>query len=354
MSRERRYQFIGELALESGDVLHGVVQAYHLDGELNEARDNLVLVVHALTGSSDAAGAWWRDVIGPGKAIDTDRFAVLCPNLLGSCYGTTWEGADTAANSEQRTGNGRQRQGEPTDRHGAAGGWPPITACDQARLIQRLVDELGAASVALATGGSLGGMVAMEWAAQNPDLPRATVIFAAPAAHTAHAIAWNHIQRRAIEAAGEQGLEIARMVGMMTYRTAEEQAQRFGRERTEEGGWQVGSYLDHHGRKLRGRFTVRSYLALMGAMDSHDVGAGRGGAAAALARIAGRLIGVGIPGDLLYGVDDVRAWTEPAGAEYREIRSVHGHDAFLLEAAQVSAILGDALRAGEPGGGSGG
>ena len=175
-------------------------------------------------------------------------------------------------------------------------------------------------------------------------------MLAAPAAHTAHAIAWNHVQRRAIEAAGARGLEIARMVGMMNYRTADEQARRFGRERSAEGTWQVGSYLDHHGRKLRGRFTPRSYLALMGAMDSHDVGAGRGGVAAALGRIKGRLIGVGIPGDLLYSADDVRAWTEAAGAEYREIRSIHGHDAFLLEVEQVAEILDDALRSAEPAG----
>ncbi len=343
--RERRYQHVGDFALESGDILRGVTQAYHLDGTLNEARDNLVLVVHALTGSSDAAGDWWADAIGPGRTIDTDRYAVLCTNLLGGCYGTTWEDG-TAGNREQGIGNSGQRHDEGDDGDHPH---PPITTRDQARLIQRLIDELGIASVALATGGSLGGMVAMEWAAQNPELPRSVVVFAAPAAHTAHAIAWNHIQRRMIEAAGERGLEIARMVGMMTYRTPDEQARRFGRQRTGDG-WAVGAYLDHHGRKLRDRFTVRSYLALMGAMDSHDVGAGRGGIGQALRRIEGRLVGVGIPGDLLYSADDVRAWTEAAGAEYLEIRSIHGHDAFLLESAQVMEILEDALRAAEPAG----
>lgn len=324
MSRARRYQHVGEFRLESGDVLRGVVQAYHLDGALNEARDNAVLVFHALTGSSDAAGDWWTDAIGPGRAIDTDRYAVLCANLLGGCYGTTFEGAK----DEDRP-------------------LPPITTRDQARLIQRLVEELGIQSVALATGGSLGGMVALEWAAQNPELARSVAIFAAPAAHSAYAIAWNHIGRRAIEVGGEAGLEVARMVGMMTYRTAHEQAERFGRERAPDGGFAVGGYLDHHGRKLRGRFSVRSYLALLGAMDSHDVGAGRGGVAAALAPIRGQLIGVGIPGDLLYSAEEVRAWTDAAGAEYREIRSIRGHDAFLLEAEQVAAILEEALRAAE-------
>jgi homoserine O-acetyltransferase len=343
-TRERRYQRVGDFALESGQVLRGVVQAYHLDGALNEARDNLVLIVHALTGSADAAGDWWADAIGPEKTIDTDRYAVLCTNLLGSCCGTGWEG--TAGNREQGIGNSQQRHAHPTDRHDE----PAITTRDQARLIQRLIEELEIASVALVTGGSLGGMVALEWAAQNPALARSVVVLAAPAAHTAHAIAWNHIQRRMIDAAGERGLEIARMIGMMTYRTRDEQAERFGRGRTEAGEWIVGAYLDHHGRKLGERFTVRAYRTLTEAMDSHDVGAGRGGTGAALRRIEGRLIGVGIPGDLLYSADDVRAWTEAAGAEYREIRSIHGHDAFLLEQAQVAEILEDALRSAEPAG----
>jgi homoserine O-acetyltransferase/O-succinyltransferase len=344
-ARARRYQRVGDFRLESGDVLRGVVQAYHLDGELNEARDNLVLVFHSLTGSADAVGDWWTDGIGPGKPVDTDRYAVLCTNLLGSCYGTTWEGAETAGNREQGIGNSGQLRANDADQP-----IPPITTRDQARLVQRLVEELGIASVALATGGSLGGMVAMEWAVQNPELPRALVVLAAPAAHSAYAIAWNHIQRRAIETGGEAGLEVARMVGMMTYRTADEQAERFGRGRDGDGGWAVARYLDHHGRKLRDRFTVRSYLALMGAMDSHDVGARRGGVGAALGRIRGHVVGVGIPGDLLYAADEVRAWTEAAGAEYREIRSITGHDAFLLELDQVSAILEDALRAAEPAG----
>ena len=223
-----------------------------------------------------------------------------------------------------------------------------MTPRDQARLVQRLVDELGVRSVALVTGGSLGGMVAMEWAAQNPSLPRSVVIFAAPAAHTAHAIAWNHIQRAAVEAAGGRGLEIARMVGMMNYRTAGEQAVRFGRQRADDGGWVVAEYLEHHGRKLHGRFSVESYVALTKAMDAHDVGAGRGGVAAALRRIEGALVGVGIPGDLLYEADEVRAWVDAAGAEYREIQSGRGHDAFLLETGQVAEILAGALAAVEP------
>jgi homoserine O-acetyltransferase len=317
--RELHVQRVGRFELESGEVLHDVEQAYHLDGALNGERDNVVLVFHALTGSADAAGGWWTEVIGPGKTIDPNRRAVLCANLLGSCYGTTgpWE-------------PGRED-------------FPLVTTRDQARLVQLLVDELGITAVSVAAGGSLGGMVAMEWAVQNPRMADSVVVLAAPAAHTASAIAWNHIQRQAIEAAGERGLELARMIAMMTYRTPGEQASRFGRRREVDGGWSVASYLEHHGRKLRDRFDPRSYVALTRAMDSHDVGRGRGGVASALKSIQGRLIGVGIPGDLLYSDGDVRSWVDAAGAEYREIRSLHGHDAFLLEPEQTAAILAEAL-----------
>ena len=321
-ARALQRQRTPRLELECGAVLTDVVQAYHLDGALSPARDNLVLVFHALTGSADAAGDWWRELVGPGRAIDTRRYAVLCANLLGSCYGTTG----------------------PAD----GGDFPPVTPRDQARLIHHLLDGLGIEQVALATGGSLGGMVALEWAAQQPARARAVVAFAAPAAHTARAIAWNHVQRRAIEAGGPVGLEVARMVGMMTYRTPAEQSARFGRRREADGGWAIGSYLDHHGRKLRDRFDVRSYLALLGAMDAHDVGRGRGGVAAALRPLGDRLTGVGIPGDRLYGAEDVRAWVEAAGGHYREIHSTRGHDAFLLEPGQVGEILAEALRRGEP------
>lgn len=317
--RRLRTQFVPEFTLESGEVLRGVRQAYHLDGRLNAARDNLVLVVHALTGSADAAGDWWRAVIGPGLPIDTDRYAVLCTNLLGSCYGTT----------------GPSEPGRED--------FPRVTTRDQARLIHGLIEELGIGSVALVTGGSLGGMVALEWMAENPSVPRAAVVFAAPAAHTASAIAWNHIQRQAIAAGGERGLEIARMIGMMTYRTAEEQEIRFARGTEEDGRWSIASYLEHHGRKLRGRFDTGSYVALTHAMDSHDVARGRGGIRAALDPLADRLVGVGIPGDLLYSAADVRAWTDASGAAYREIHSIHGHDAFLLEPEQAGRILADAL-----------
>lgn len=321
--RVLRYHRVPRFELESGTVLEDVVQAYHLDGELNAARDNLVVIFHALTGTPDAVGEWWRPIAGPGRVIDTDHYAVLCTNLIGSCYGT----------SHAPLPSGER---------------PKVTTRDMARLIRLLVDELGVRSVAFAVGGSLGGMVALEWAASFPELTRSVVSIAAPAAHTAQAIGWNHVQRRVIEVAGEDGLAIARMVGMLTYRTADEFDARFGRELRPDGRFQAQSYLDHHGGKLLARFDVRSYLTLIDAMDAHDVGRGRGGVAAALRAFRGRLTGVGIPGDLLYRDVDVRSWTDAAGAAYREIHSIHGHDAFLLEPEQVERVLTEALGAASP------
>jgi len=319
-ARYRRVQLLDRFELESGEVLRHVEQAYFLDGTLNEAGDNLVVVFHALTGSADAMGDWWRDVVGPNLAIDTNRYAVLCTNLLGSCYGTTG----------------------PSDP--ARRPFPDVKTRDMARLVGQLVESLRVPSVALAIGGSLGGMVAMEFAATYPGLARNTVVLAAPAEHPASAIAWSHIQRRAIAAAGDEGLEIARMIAMMTYRTAGELADRFGRVEHESGGFAVERYLSRQGEKLRARFDVHTYLTLLGAMDSHDVGRGRGGVAEALRPVKGKIIGVGIPGDLLYDpLNDVRRWTEAAGAEYREIESPKGHDGFLLEGAQVSSLLREVL-----------
>lgn len=318
-ARHRCVQLLDRFELESGEVLRQVEQAYFLDGTPNDARDNLVVVFHALTGSADAMGDWWRDVVGPDLAIDTNRYAVLCTNLLGSCYGTTG----------------------PSDP--ARRPFPEVTTRDMARLVGQLVESLHVPSIALAIGGSLGGMVAMEFAATYPALVRNVVVLAAPAEHPASAIAWSHIQRRAIAAAGDEGLEIARMIAMMTYRTAGELADRFGREEHEAGGFAVERYLSRQGEKLRARFDVHTYLTLLDAMDRHDVGRGRGGVASALRPVKGTIIGVGIPGDLLYDPLDVRRWTEAAGAEYREIESPKGHDGFLLEGEQVSSLLREVL-----------
>lgn len=318
-TRALRRIAVGSFALESGEVLRDLEQAYHLDGVLNAQRDNLVLVLHALTGSADAAGDWWTEVVGAGRPLDTSRWAVLAPNLLGSCYGTTG----------------------PAARPGEA--FPHLTPRDQARFVALLVEALGVTNVALVTGGSLGGMVALEWAALYPGQTRATVVLAAPAAHTAHAIAWNAVQRECLDQAGDAGVAIARQISMIAFRTEREFERRFGRALEPDGRYRVAGYLAHHGAKLAARFDAATYRTLLNTMDAHDIGRGRGGVARALRALTGAIYAVGIPGDQLYSAEIVRQWAAQAGATYREIDSVHGHDAFLLEHEQVGHILREAL-----------
>lgn len=320
--RWQRVHTVPRFELESGAVLQELRQAYYLDGALAPERDNVVLVFHALTGSADAAGGWWRELIGPGRAIDTRRHAVLCANLLGSCYGTTG----------------------PADLD--AGEFPAVTPRDMARFTALLLDELGIDAPLLVVGGSLGGMVAQEWAATFPARTRQVVVLAAPASHTAHAIALGHIQRALLDT-GPRGIELARQVAMLSFRTDRELGLRFGRDRDDTGRWEVANYLDHQGRKLARRFDAASYRTLLDAMDAHDVGRDRGGVERALGGVAGRVTAVGISGDQLYSAAEVRGWAEACGAAYRELQSVHGHDAFLLETEQVGSILAEALDAAE-------
>ncbi|HUM01853.1 MAG TPA: alpha/beta fold hydrolase [Thermoanaerobaculia bacterium] len=308
-----------EFRLDSGLLLRDVRVAYGLLGEIEPGGGNVVLVFHSLTGGPADLGGFYPEVVGPGRPVDTGRWAVVCPNLIGSCYGTTYR--------EAAEDSGRAA---PTTR-------------DMARLTGLLLDALGARRVALATGGSLGGMVALEWAATFPERSNAVVVFAAPAAHTAWGIGWNHIQRLAVEKLGAEGLAIARMAGMLTYRTPDELESRFGRKAGTDAPFAIQSYLTRHGEKLVARFDTKSYLTLLDAMDSHDVARGRGGLARALGAFRGRLTGVGIPGDVLYGPDDVKHWTHRAGAAFRQIRSLRGHDGFLLELGRVGDLLATEL-----------
>ncbi len=302
-----------DVVLESGDVIPLLDVHYRLEGAISAAHDNVVVVVHALTGTSHAA-AWWDGVVEAGGALDPQRHAVLCASLLGGCEGTT------------------------------APSVPTFTTRDQAAVIARLLDVLHVDRPLLICGGSLGGMVTLEFAASFPDRVRAAVALAAPAAQTAQGLAWNTIMRRAIEVGGaREGLALARMIGMLSYRTPGGLERRFGRSHGTAGDFAVNEWLSGHGEKLVARFDAETYLGLLDAMDTHDVGRGRGGITAALAPVAGRLTGVGIVGDLLYPADAIREWTTSSGAEHEDVSSVHGHDAFLLETARVSAILRAAL-----------
>jgi len=324
---------LGPFVLGDGTRLPELVVAWRHDGPPPDQAPQVV-VVHALTGSADAAGDWWEPLIGPGRALDTQRVGVLGANLLGGRYGST---GPTSIDP---------RTGRPFGRH-----FPAVSTRDQARVQWALLDALGIDETVLVVGGSLGGMVALEVALVRPSAVRHVIPIAAPAATGPMALAWNHIQVELIERLGDAGLALARELAMTTYRSETDFDERFGRSSEPGGRPSIVSYLDYQGAKLVDRFDGDTYRILAGAMDRHDIGNGRDGLEAALAHLAGAgtaLTGVGIADDILYGPRQVRALVATAGAagvdaHYREIRSTKGHDAFLVEWDQLALILGEAL-----------
>jgi homoserine O-acetyltransferase len=324
---------LGPFELDDGTVLPDLTVAYRHDGAA-PGNGPQVLVVHALTGSADAAGDWWEPLIGEGRALDTARIGVLCANLLGGRYGTTGP-----ASTDPATGRA----------YGTT--FPPVTTRDQARAQWRLLDALGIDRLALAVGGSLGGMVAIEVGLARPDAVDQVAPIAAPAATGPMAVAWNRIQVELIDRLGDDGLALARQLAMTTYRSEEDFDGRFGRSLEPDGRPSIVSYLDHQGRKLVERFDPATYRTLVGAMDRHDVGAARGGIEAAFSALAAsgtRLTGIGIQDDILYGPRQVCALVDAAAASgvearYRLIRSTKGHDAFLVEWDQLTDLLREAL-----------
>jgi len=326
---------LGALELSDGTSLPDLTVAYRHDGPPPGAAPQVV-VVHALTGSADAAGDWWEPLIGPGRALDTDRIGVLAANLLGGRYGTT---GPTSIDPQTRLPYGA--------------GFPSVSTRDQAAAQWRLFDALGLTKAALVVGGSLGGMVALEIAALRPAAVQHVMPLAAPAATGPLAVAWNHIQIELVERLGLDGLSLARQLAMTTYRSESDFAERFGRSREGDGTLSIVSYLEYQGRKLIDRFDTATYRVLSAAMDRHDIGDGRDGLGAALGLLAEggtRLTGVGIQDDILYGPRQVHELVDAAvaagvDARYREIHSTKGHDAFLVEWDQLAALLRESIDA---------
>jgi homoserine O-acetyltransferase len=324
---------LGSFTLDDGTALPELTVAYRHDGPPPGTAPQ-VLVIHALTGSADAAGDWWEPLIGPGLALDTEHIGVLAANLLGGRYGTT---GPTSADP---------RTGRP---YGAA--FPAVSTRDQARVQWRLLDALGIDRLDLVVGGSLGGMVALEVALTRPDAVRTVMPIAAPGATGPMAVAWNHIQIELIDRLGLDGMALARELAMTTYRSETDFEERFARTIEPDGRPSIVSYLDYQGRKLIDRFDPATYRILAGAMDRHDISAAWDGLAGAFARLSTggtRLTGVGIEDDILYGPRQVRALVDGArgagvDATYRELHSTKGHDAFLVEWDQLTEILREAL-----------
>ncbi len=337
----------GGLLLERGGVLPEVRLRYQTYGRLNARRDNAILIFHALTGSAHLAGrysrdvwaglspgeqafgrlGWWDRLVGPGKPFDTRRDYVICANHLGSCYGSTGP-----LSSDPRHG------------HPYGPKFPEVTVGDLARVQARLLDHLGVETATL-VGGSLGGMVALEFALAFPQRSRRLIVVAAPARHGPWARGWNRLAREAIRLdpgyhggryqQQPHGLALARAIATLSYRAPPSFEQRWEAEPA-----QGETYLLRQGGKFLHRFDANSYLTLSHAMDSHDVGRGRGGLAKALARLQKLpALWVGIDSDVLYPCAEVQEAARLAGAEFAVLTSPHGHDAFLLEDAQVAALV---------------
>ncbi|MFD9244026.1 homoserine O-acetyltransferase [Streptomyces sp. NPDC059556] len=365
----RQWHRAGPLALEAGGELPRVRLAYETWGRLAPDRSNAVLVLHALTGDSHVAGdagpghqasGWWDAVVGPGRALDTDRWFVVAPNVLGGCQGSSGPAS---------TGPGGRPWG---------GAFPRLTQRDQVRAESGLADALGIGRWALVIGGSMGGMRALEWAVGEPHRVASLLLLACPAAASADQIAWAAAQLHAIRAdphwrggdyhdAGpgqgpHAGLGIARRIAHITYRSAEELESRFGHEAQEGeqpwggGRYRVESYLDHQAVKLVRRFDAASYVTLVEAMNTHDIGRGRGGRRAALARVRARTVVAGVDSDRLYPLaqQEELAAGIPSADTVRVIRSPYGHDGFLLETDQVGGLVRELLDGSPGAGGAGG
>ncbi|MGY1986332.1 homoserine O-acetyltransferase [Blastococcus sp. SYSU DS0669] len=333
--------------LERGGNLPGVRIAYETWGTLAPDGGNAVLVEHALTGDSHVVGdrgpghptpGWWGGVVGPGAALDTDRFFVVCANVLGGCQGTT--GPSSPAPDGRAWGSR----------------FPEITVGDQVRAEAALADALGVQRFAAVAGGSMGGMRALEWAVRFPGRVAGLFFLASTAVASADQIGTQTTQQAAVRAdprwrGGDyppgdppaDGLDVARRIAHLTYRSAAELEARFGARLQEDGRFAVASYLQHHGAKLTRRFDAGSYVVLTEAMNSWDVGRGRGGVEVALAGVTARALVAGVDSDRLYPPEQQQRVADALGVPLRLIGSPHGHDGFLVETAAVDALLRELL-----------
>jgi homoserine O-acetyltransferase len=355
----RRFLDVGPIDLELGGRLDQVRVAFQSWGSLNRDRSNAVLVLHALTGDSHVVGSagpgqltpgWWDGLIGPGAPLDTRRWFVVAPNVLGGCQGTTGPASPSP-------------DGRP---YGSR--FPRITIADQVEVEARLAQQLGVRRWASVLGGSMGGMRALEWAAGRPDQVASALILAVCAAASADQIGTQTAQVLAITSdpnwrAGDYhdagaghgpttGLGIARRIAHLTYRSEGELQSRFGNEPNGSesplagGRYSVQSYLEHHADKLARRFDAGTYVALTDAMTSWDLGRGRGGTEAALGTIGVPLVVAGLDTDRLYPLYQQTRIADMAPGTVgglRVLTSPYGHDGFLIERPQVFALVAETL-----------
>lgn len=345
--------------LESGETLQPVTLAYETYGKLNAERSNAILILHALSGGAHAAGyhsvedskpGWWDECIGPGKAFDTNKFFVICSNVLGSCYGSSGP-----MSIDPQTG-------EPYGLH-----FPLVTIGDMVRAQLELIDFLGIDQLLCAAGGSMGGMQALEWAAHYPDRVNAAIPLASTARHSPMLIAFSEVGRQAIYAdpawnggdyydqqqKPDAGLAVARMVGHITYLSEEAMQHKFGRrlQDIERYGYEfqtefaIESYLKYNGNNFTRRFDANSYLYVTKALDYFDLSSETGSLAASFANSTRvKYLVVSFTSDWLYpsyhSKELVSALTATgADVTYLDIKSSWGHDAFLLEVNTMTNLI---------------
>jgi homoserine O-acetyltransferase len=348
------------IALESGATLSPVEITYETWGHLNSARSNAILITHAFTGDAHAAGisrgnngdtgkpGWWDNMIGPGKAFDTDRYFVICSNVLGGCQGTTGPSSINPATGAAY-----------------ALSFPVITIRDMVRLQKMLIDSLGISQLLCVSGGSMGGMQALEWAVSYPEMVRCVIPIATTWRHSAQQIAFNEVGRQAIMAdpnwsGGDyydkeppaRGLSVARMVGHITYMSDESMREKFGRKLREKEkfgydfgvDFEVESYLRYRGNQFVSRFDANSYLYITKAEDYFDLTNGTGLLADAFRTVDTRFLVISFTSDWLYpsyqSQEIVRVLRRLNGdVAYCDLTSNYGHDAFLVDVAEQTELV---------------
>lgn len=336
MGSQQSYQtgklLIGDIELESGEILSQVEVAYERSGpESGET----VLICHALTGDQLAAGngtvpGWWSGLLKPGGFIDTDRYQIITCNVLGGCNGTT-----SALSADPVSG----------DRYAAA--FPAITIRDMVSVQRLALEKLGISHLRAVIGGSLGGMQVLEWGVMYPDFMDVLIPLAATPYVSDYAIAYNHLAKTAITSDHDwnngnytadkppaAGLGLARMVGMLTYRSDHQYNERFRRaaSRRDDAAYEVESYLNYQGEKLVNRFDANCYVTLLEAMNSHDIGRGRGGWQSAAQSIKAIVLTFGFSRDLLFPPEEIERFAAAVpGARHIDVKTIYGHDGFLLE-----------------------
>ncbi len=343
-----------ELELENGERLGPIRVAYETYGQLNKQRSNAILLLHALSGDAHAAGfhgtdkkpGWWDNLVGPGRGFDTDRYFVICSNVLGGCSGTTGP-----SSLNPKTGTEYALD------------FPIIGVSDMVQVQKHLLDHLGIEKLLSVAGGSMGGMQALQWLVSYPDRLESAILIATAAKHSPQQIAFDEVGRQAIMADPSwkdgqyyggpppaKGLSVARMVGHITYMSDTSMSERFGRRIGNKGrrsrfsnGFEVEEYLHDRGNHFVKRFDANSYLYITKAMDSFDISAGKD-LSEAFVRIKAKVLVLSFKSDWLYpsaqSLELVRAFKQArVDTTYCEIDSTYGHDAFLLEAETETHLI---------------